>query len=88
MSTITDRATVILLRFIEALDGRPFKHVDPNQIFAAMKQELPDLKPEELYGAADAAKEISRQFRKFAWRTGVKPGKRDVAVDEVVILPH
>ncbi len=88
MSTTSDRGLIIILRFIEALDGRPFEHVDPNQIFAAMKQELPDLRPEELYGAADAAKEISRQLRKFAWRTGAKPSKGDVTADEVVILPH
>jgi hypothetical protein len=81
----TGRPLTVLLHFIAALDGRPFEHVDPNQVFVAMKRELPDLRPEELNAAADAAKELSRQLRRIAWRVGAKPGKHDVAADQPVV---
>jgi hypothetical protein len=85
MGTDIDRATIVLLRYIEALDGRQFEHVEPGEIFAAMCKQVPDLTAAELNHAADAAKEISQQLRKVAWRTGAKPGKREVTADQQVV---
>src|SRR5258706_5866693 len=41
MGTDIDRATIVLLRYIEALDGRQFEHVEPGEIFAAMSKQVP-----------------------------------------------
>jgi hypothetical protein len=59
---------IVLLRFIEALPhGDPLAPISPQDIFAAMCTEVPNLRPEDLALAGGVASLLGSRLRKLRW---------------------
>jgi hypothetical protein len=67
----------VMLHFLYALPGNDvFAPVaDPEQLFAAMRRELPDLTPSDLAFASGVANQLGRQLRQVSWRLRGGSGK-------------
>jgi hypothetical protein len=65
----------VLLGFLTAVGGNPFVRVeaDAAKIFERMKQEVPNLTPDDLVLASGVANLIGTKLRKVHWRLKGKP---------------
>ena len=64
-----DRRLPTLLHYLEA---REAGRTNATLTFALMRREIEGLRPEEINGAADFAKELSRELRRLAWALGAR----------------
>ncbi len=66
---------VVMLHYLNAIDRRLFEKRNPEEIFAKMREELPNLTGDDLVFAGTVADQIGRELRQISWRLRVKPEK-------------